>query len=66
MATFKARGRTWGSVGVHESGGVVIQKVKGSLASYGRVLSKRDVRLLFGGLTISGLGSWAYRAGLIA
>jgi len=44
----------------------VIEKVKGSLESYRRVLSKRDVRLLFGGLAISATGSWAYRAGLVA
>jgi MFS family permease len=44
----------------------VSKKVKGSFAAYARVLSKRDVRLLFGGLTISALGSWAYRAGLVA
>jgi len=44
----------------------VIHKVQGSLESYARVLSNRDVRLLFGGLTISATGSWAYRAGLVA
>jgi MFS family permease len=44
----------------------VIPKLKGSLESYARVLSKRDARLLFGGLTISATGSWAYRAGLVA
>jgi MFS family permease len=44
----------------------MIKKAKGSLESYARVLSRRDVRLLFGGQAISATGSWAYRAGLVA
>jgi hypothetical protein len=63
---FKTRSRTYDSAGVYESVPAVIQKVTGSLESYRRVLSKRDVRLLFGGLMISATGSWAYRAGLVA
>jgi CRP-like cAMP-binding protein len=44
----------------------MIQKFSGAFGSYTKVLAKRDVRLLFGGLTISATGTWAYRAGLVA
>lgn len=44
----------------------MIGKVQGSFDSYKKVLAKRDVRLLFGGLLVSATGTWAYRAGLVA
>jgi MFS family permease len=43
----------------------VSQSLRGSFGSYARVLAKRDVRYLFAGLTVSSIGSWAYRAGLV-
>jgi len=43
----------------------LIRKLQGSFESYRTVLAKRDVRLLFAGLTVSATGTWAYRAGLV-
>jgi MFS family permease len=41
-------------------------RIAGWLAGYRRVLAKRDLRLLFGGLLISTTGSWAYNVALLA
>jgi MFS family permease len=44
----------------------LIEKLRRPFDSYAQILAKRDVRLLFAGLTISATGTWAYRAGLVA
>jgi len=41
-------------------------RFKSWFGPYGEVLTQRDVRLLFGGLTISATGSWAYNTALLA
>jgi MFS family permease len=43
-----------------------MRHVKGWFSSYTSVLSIRDVRLLFTGLTISTTGGWAYNVALLA
>ncbi len=44
----------------------MIRRVRSGFSSYENVLAKRDVRLLFAGLTVSATGSWAYNVGLLA
>jgi MFS family permease len=44
----------------------VSRHLRSWFSSYGSVLSIRDVRLLFTGLTISTTGSWAYNVALLA
>jgi hypothetical protein len=44
----------------------VIKRLRTGFASYGNVLAKRDVRLLFTADIISSTGSWAYNVGLLS
>lgn len=43
-----------------------MRRAKSWFASYGNVLTTRDVRLLFIGQIVSASGSWAYNVGLVA